>query len=75
MNDWLIHITDYFRYCNLKDEALDHTLWRTNFGRGYDLSQDRLYNELYIPMKMDLNKDCHKSKMDWTRMRSGSAWV
>jgi hypothetical protein len=22
-------------YCNLKEEALDRTLWRTRFGRGY----------------------------------------
>jgi len=21
-------------YCNLKAEALDHTLWRTHFGKG-----------------------------------------
>jgi hypothetical protein len=23
------------RYLKLKEEALDHTLWRTRFGRGY----------------------------------------
>jgi hypothetical protein len=23
------------RYWKLKEEALDHTLWRTGFGRGY----------------------------------------
>jgi hypothetical protein len=23
------------RYCKLKEEALDRTLWRTHFGRGY----------------------------------------
>jgi hypothetical protein len=23
------------RYCNLKDDGLDRTLWRTRFGRGY----------------------------------------
>jgi hypothetical protein len=23
------------RYWELKEEALDHTLWRTRFGRGY----------------------------------------
>jgi hypothetical protein len=23
------------RYWKLKEEALDHTLWRTSFGRGY----------------------------------------
>jgi hypothetical protein len=23
------------RYWNLKEEAVDHTLWRTHFGRGY----------------------------------------
>jgi len=23
------------RYWNLKEEALDHTLWRTHFGSGY----------------------------------------
>jgi hypothetical protein len=24
------------RYWKLKEEALDHTLWRTRFGRGYE---------------------------------------
>jgi hypothetical protein len=23
------------RYCNLKEEALDHTLWRTRLAKGY----------------------------------------
>jgi hypothetical protein len=23
------------RYCKLKEEALDRTLWRTHYGRGY----------------------------------------
>jgi hypothetical protein len=23
------------RYCKLKEEALDRTVWRTGFGRGY----------------------------------------
>jgi hypothetical protein len=23
------------RYCKLKEEALDRTMWRTRFGRGY----------------------------------------
>jgi hypothetical protein len=23
------------RYCKFKDEALDRTMWRTRFGRGY----------------------------------------
>ena len=22
-------------YCNLKEEALDHTMWRARFGRGF----------------------------------------
>jgi hypothetical protein len=26
------------RYWKLKEEALDRTLWRTSFGRGYGLS-------------------------------------
>jgi hypothetical protein len=25
------------RYCKLKEESLDHTRWRTRFGRGYGL--------------------------------------
>jgi hypothetical protein len=29
-------------YCKLKWEALDRTLWRTPFGRDYDLSYDKL---------------------------------
>jgi hypothetical protein len=28
-------LTEKRRYCKLKEEALDHTLWRTRFGRGY----------------------------------------
>jgi hypothetical protein len=24
------------KYCKLKEEALDRTLWRTRFGRGYE---------------------------------------
>jgi hypothetical protein len=23
------------RYCKLKDDAIDRTVWRTGFGRGY----------------------------------------
>jgi hypothetical protein len=33
------HLLDDFKekiaYCELKEEALDRTLWRTRFGRGY----------------------------------------
>ena len=29
-------------YCQLKEEALDRTVWRNRFGRGLDLSFDRL---------------------------------
>jgi hypothetical protein len=32
-------------YCHLKEEALDDTMRRARFGRGMDLSQDRLLNE------------------------------
>jgi hypothetical protein len=32
-------------YSHLKEEALDLTMWRAGFGRGLDLSQDRLLNE------------------------------
>ena len=31
-------------YSLLKEEALDHTMWRNRFGRGFDLSSDRLLN-------------------------------
>jgi hypothetical protein len=34
------------RYWKLKEEAQDRTLWRTQFGRGYGLSQDRLLLDL-----------------------------
>jgi hypothetical protein len=38
------------RYWSLKEEALDGTLWRTRFGIGCGLSQDRLRNDYtYIP--------------------------
>ena len=38
------------RYWSLKEEALDRTLWRTRFGIGCGLSQDRLRNDyIYIP--------------------------
>jgi hypothetical protein len=29
-------LKEIIRYCKLKIEALDHTLWRTRFGRGYE---------------------------------------
>ena len=32
-------------YCHLKDEALDRTVWRNRFGKGMDLSSDRILNE------------------------------
>jgi hypothetical protein len=28
-------LKEKLRYWKLKEEALDHTLWRTRFGRGY----------------------------------------
>jgi hypothetical protein len=28
-------LTEKTRHCKLKDKALDPTLWRTRFGRGY----------------------------------------
>jgi len=31
-------------YWKLKEETLDHTVWRTGFGKTMDLSQDRLEN-------------------------------
>jgi hypothetical protein len=31
----LDYLKEKRRYCKLKEEALDHTLWRTRFGRGY----------------------------------------
>ena len=39
-------------YCQLKEEALDRTMWRTVFGRGLDLSFDRL---LMMMMMMKAN--------------------
>jgi hypothetical protein len=32
-------------YSHLKEEALDRKMWRFRFGRGLDLSRDRLLNE------------------------------
>jgi hypothetical protein len=32
-------------YSHLKEEALDRTMWRAGFGRGLDLSWDRLLNK------------------------------
>jgi len=31
----LVDLTERSRYCKLKEEALDCTLWRTHFGTGY----------------------------------------
>jgi hypothetical protein len=31
----LLDVLKEKRYCKLKEEALDRTLWRTRFGRGY----------------------------------------
>jgi hypothetical protein len=37
------------RYWNLKEEALDSTLWRTRFGRGYGaIVRDYKTNDEYI---------------------------
>jgi hypothetical protein len=33
------------RYWKLKEAALDRTLWRNRFGRGYGPSWDRLQND------------------------------
>jgi len=35
-------------YCKLKEEALDRTLWRTRFGRGYALVVRRLWTRLRL---------------------------
>ena len=35
-------------YCQLKEEALDRTMWRNGFGRGLDLSFDRLVMKIII---------------------------
>jgi hypothetical protein len=32
-------------YSHLKGEALDRTMWRNLFGRGFELSSDRILNE------------------------------
>jgi hypothetical protein len=32
-------------YCKLKEEALDRTVWGTGFGRGCELSLERLRDE------------------------------
>jgi hypothetical protein len=32
-------------FCHLKEETLDCKMWRARFGRGLDLSYDRLLNE------------------------------
>jgi hypothetical protein len=29
-------LEEKIRYWKLKEEALDHTVWRTRFGRGYE---------------------------------------
>jgi hypothetical protein len=33
------------RYSHLKEEALDRTMWRARFGRGFGPVEDRLLNE------------------------------
>ena len=36
-------------YSHLKEEALDRTMWRNRFGRGFlDLSSDRLLNKINV---------------------------
>ena len=42
-------------YSHLKDEALDRTMWRNRFGGGFDLSSDRILNEL-----IELERSCEK---------------
>jgi hypothetical protein len=36
-------------YCQLDEEALDRTVWRTCFGRGYGPGSDRQHNERSSP--------------------------
>jgi len=31
----LDNLKDSRRYCELREEALDHTVWRNHFGRGF----------------------------------------
>ena len=31
----LVDLKETRGYCKLTEEALDHTVWRTGFGRGY----------------------------------------
>lgn len=39
MKQILNECQEIIRYCKLEEEGLDHTLWRTRFGRVMDLSQ------------------------------------
>ena len=39
-------------YCQLNEEALGRTMWRNRFGRGLDLSFDRLLMMMMVMMMM-----------------------
>jgi hypothetical protein len=41
----LDNLKDRRGYSHPKDEALDRKMWRARFGRGLELSQDRLLSE------------------------------
>ena len=45
-------------YCQLKEEALDRTMWRNRFGRALDLSFDRLLVMMMMMM------DCSRSETE-----------
>ena len=55
-------------YCELKEKALDRTMWRNRFARGLDLSFDRLlmmmmrYIYIYIVINIKNSATCFGSK-------------
>ena len=54
-------------YSNLKEEALDRTMWRAGYGRGLALSSDRLLICLYSHY-VDRRSYRHEENMTYTTL-------
>ena len=50
-------------YCQLKEEALDHSMWRNRFGRCFDLSFDRLRMMMMMMIMMNYDARNHELKI------------
>ena len=60
----LDYLKDRRGYCQLKEEALDCTMWRNRFGRGLGLSFDRLLMMMMMKMIGYMFRPVNRSSSD-----------